>query len=65
MSTCRPLKIGDTCDKCGKGIMRPNGLRWWKYYQDKKQNEGIEIECDNCGHKHINVGFSEYLTITE
>lgn len=66
MSSCIPLEIGDKCDKCGKGTMRPTGKRFILHEKIgdsyKPTQELIELQCDNCGHKHINIKLSEYIS---
>ncbi len=69
MPDCQSLKVGDKCDQCGKGTMRPTGRKWWDYHKWKntfrKSNEGEEIECDECGHRHTNFGVVEYFSASE
>jgi ribosomal protein S27E len=67
MNSCRNLKQGDKCDKCGEGIMRPTGRRFVlhkKINDEYKPSEDlIELECDRCGHKHINLSLYEYISL--
>jgi len=50
-------KVGDICDKCGKGVMRPTGrvvsaegMTVGGSY--RPMHRGNTIECDRCQHQH-------------
>lgn len=54
----RHLNLGDTCDKCEKGIMRAASARKNKFVPNKHtgKQEAFDytqfMECSSCGHFH-------------
>lgn len=68
MADCLYLKEGDACDQCQKGTMHFTGRAWWNYIKSgkvQKKLQDLEIECNNCGHKHLNLSLDEYLSSAE
>lgn len=54
--------MGDRCDKCSSGTMRPTGKKSVQEDEGgraKARNE--ELLCDSCGHQHVNVNLFEYM----
>jgi hypothetical protein len=66
---CVYLKQGDKCDKCGQGIMRATGRRYILHEKRgvkyEPSSESIELECDKCGHRHVNLNVYNYISIEE
>ncbi len=67
MADCKVLKVGDKCDKCNDGTMRPTGKSSRieqpskKGYRPHQKTDVIECDNDNCRHQHANVGINLYI----